>query len=663
VKKYLYRLETGNMLVFSTVITVFLVTVLAFFGLCYVRLLGSNQEQRSAIEAASLSAARDLSTLAVDTDDCGWISLSDSAPTGDATAAGDNYNVPVRGINSILATNRLDLIIANELNDANLKEIIKFDLTKIKAAQKTLAAELEKSIQPGYTAKNTQGNPIDIYGNAEKAYKENQIRMSGSSSYVKDSLKLYLGSLTNGGPTNTPLPNPSSKAFVANEYQQNDFYKSYVNISFDNQDFVFAGIGNAIQLVDPKQWVFEVPGLPYQLRTIVKAEADQHLNSVENPNGYNLHAVACAQPANVVDPKPTPGALTFSFPDGIPPEIRIPNDMMTNSQLNTGDNCSFSSSKDGDYPIGKPVTHISDLSWPYPSLDQSSGNVFRQALADWWRRAGAKLNISSAVAMITNSDYKFVAPAPANVDWKTEAIPGDKTIYNLGPIPHGSIHIYRVDSGSGKISYQSQGLTPINYSVAGENQLYSENIDAIKSKIDNQIVGPFTFPNTGSPFNKVTLLNKFDVYIRDQVYQPGCKFGGRHAGEPMDFLKVVILPTDLGGHGFGARPVVKPKSTGLPPAVTNQSDFAETAGFPDTFYNCYSVGSSGKTIRPTYRKNGMAVDIRFRRQVDTGTLSSLLGFAIGYVGEKYGNDVPAILVSPSTSGNSGDHNDDSNNGN
>ena len=39
-------------------------------------------------------------------------------------------------------------------------------------------------------------------------------------------------------------------------------------------------------------------------------------------------------------------------------------------------------------------------------------------------------------------------------------------------------------------------------------------------------------------------------------------------------------------------------------------------------------------MRPTYQTNGMAVDIRFRRQVDTGTLAKSLGFTTGYVGEK-----------------------------
>ena len=100
---------------------------------------------------------------------------------------------------------------------------------------------------------------------------------------------------------------------------------------------------------------------------------------------------------------------------------------------------------------------------------------------------------------------------------------------------------------------------------------------------------------------------------------------------------------------LGARPPQgKPpsKGQGLPPAITTQSDFAESAKFPLSFYNTYSQGPGNNGIRPTYQTNGMAVDIRFRRQVNPGTFSKSLGIKIGYVGEKYGPNVPAVDMNP-----------------
>ena len=648
-KSLLIRSRRGNMLVFSTAVTIAIVAILAFFSLSYVRLLGSNSEQRNAIEAAALAAARDLSMIAINTDDYGWISLSDAAPTGSSTTAGDSYNTPVRGINTILGTLRLDLIVADQIGDANLKTIIKADVAKAKAAQALLATELTKSLATGYAAKDINGNNINVYADAENAYKANQIRMTGSSNYIANSLKLSLGGITNGAQTNTPLPNPRGMADVPASSAQNDFYLSYKNIPTSGEDFVFAGIGDSIKLVDPKQWAATVPGLPYQVATVIKAEADQHVADTQNPKGYDIHAVACAQPANVADPKPAPGALTFSFPDGIPPEITNPMSVLTNAQLNSGDNCSYQTSVNGDYPIGAPKTRMDDLDWPHSTLAQSTGNVFRVALLDWWKRAGTKLNVSSAANMFDTS-FAFAKPG-ADVMWKTHSSPSSSTVYELDTIPAGNIHIYRVDPSTGQVSYQTKALTPLNLAVSGENQMYSENVDAIISSIaKDQVVGPFEFPDTGYILDSVTLKKKFDVYIRDQVYQPGTKNGGKHAGEPMDWQPVAVsqLPAhlrpnqDLGGPGFGAysyKPPPPPnkKNPGLPPAITNQSDFAETSGFGSSKYYQYSQGpGSGPTpkMRPTYQKNGMAVDVRFRRQVNTGTLAASLGFNTGYVGEK-----------------------------
>nr|HNH76655.1 hypothetical protein [Candidatus Obscuribacter sp.] len=144
------RADRGNMLVFITASTFIIIGGLAFFALGYVRLLGTNNEQRTAIEAAALSAARDISRIAIETPEYGWISISDGAPNGSATKADDNYFVPVKGINTIIGTNRVCRIIAEELNDNWLKIIAEKDLELAKQAQAKLQAELVKAMAPGY---------------------------------------------------------------------------------------------------------------------------------------------------------------------------------------------------------------------------------------------------------------------------------------------------------------------------------------------------------------------------------------------------------------------------------------------------------------------------------------------------------------------------------
>ncbi len=659
------RADRGNMLVFITASTFIIIGGLAFFALGYVRLLGTNNEQRTAIEAAALSAARDISRIAIETPEYGWISISDGAPNGSATKADDNYFVPVKGINTIIGTNRVCRIIAEELNDNWLKIIAEKDLELAKQAQAKLQAELVKAMAPGYIARDVDDQPVEVYKNAQAAYDSNGIRMTGSSSYVAGTLKLTLGSLSAGTVTNTPTPKPAGKAQVPAAAKQNGFYLSYTNIPVGNTDYVFAGIGDSIKLVDAKKWVPSTPGLPYQMQTIVKAEADQQMNGHE-VQGYKVHAVACAQPANVTDPKPAPGAFTFSFPDGLVPEIPNPGAMLTHARLNAagGAGCSYVYAEGGDFPVDTGAS-IKNLGFPYSAeMPCNSGVVFRRGLFDWWKRAGTKLHINSAVAMLNDPNYNFKPPTPLTVHWKTPTKAGGSDLYDLGPIPNGNIHVYRIDQNTGMVSYQAKQLDPIEIPVAAHNQMYSECIDAIKkSSVGKLTVGPFMYPDTGDLFDTVYLLDTWDCYIRDYVYQPGTGPGGKHGGEPMSHPKTAFVrPTpgllELGSGSMGAKkswdsppamgvpqPYNPPgvKGKGKPPAITAQTDLAETAGYPTNFYQRYAVGSG---IRPTYTQNGMAVDVRFRRQVDPGTFSDVLGIKIGYVGEKYGDAVPSKTMLP-----------------
>ena len=72
-----HRSPNGNMLVLIAAITVGLIVALIFFCLNYARLLGSNSEQKKAIEAAALAAASDLSAIVIPTVEFGYVSLSD----------------------------------------------------------------------------------------------------------------------------------------------------------------------------------------------------------------------------------------------------------------------------------------------------------------------------------------------------------------------------------------------------------------------------------------------------------------------------------------------------------------------------------------------------------------------------------------------------------
>ena len=217
---------------------------------------------------------------------------------------------------------------------------------------------------------------------------------------------------------------------------------------------MLAGIGSNVSLVSNKLWA-ATPSIPppngAYLACIVKAEADQQMNSSENANGFTVHAVACAQPANVRDPRPAPGALSFDFPDGMPPEMLRPSDMLTDNPAaatkarvlnDAGDQAaaSFSYSSGGDFPVDGSAT-IADYAGFPSGLTQNTGNVFRLALYDWWKRAGVGLDVTSAVKMMSPTMTAFTTPNPAMVAWKTNASTTDPT--GLSRASNASRHTQR----------------------------------------------------------------------------------------------------------------------------------------------------------------------------------------------------------------------------
>ncbi|MBA3856838.1 MAG: hypothetical protein C0507_08010 [Cyanobacteria bacterium PR.3.49] len=592
----------GNTLVLIVAVMAILIAIL-LFALGYTRLVGSSQEQKTAIEAASLAAAKEISRIVINDPNFGFISLSDAAPVGKSTTAGDNYFMPVFGINTLMGTIRLDLIIAESMNNNTMKTLAKRDLTNLKLAKETLIAELKQSLINSGASKDADGQPVNPYTAAEQAYLQNQVRLTGGSSYVAGSMKLSLGCLEGPIQTNIPIPKPSSYSHVSGNQSRNECYMSGVNIPFAGEDFVFAAVTDSLKLVDPRKFTDTAAGLPYQMPSIVKAEADQKIQDPERKTTSVVHAVSCAAPASVYDPKPAPGSLTFSFPDGTPPELTNINSILVLSGLN-GNTTILQKSTGGDYP--EPGSSLS----PMGGSTLDGGALLATGIYDWLKRAGARLDAEKAVDMLTEN-------------------------FSNSGVP--SIHIFSVKA-NGTIQYNSSISIEQNpYWPASENQLYGQSQDALTSS------DGFTY----------------DMHVRDYTYQPGTINGGKHGGEPLT-NPVVVVPIvtedsrevgagkmeiamsgnegtmvggDCGGSGDGATSWVWIGSPppGPPTKVTingvsykiwpnasspilGRNDF----GLLDPARTIVSMssGPGGGLMRPTYLQNGAAVDVRFRQAID-----------------------------------------------
>jgi hypothetical protein len=696
VRFYVPRSQDGNMLVLIAAVTMGLVVALIFFCLNYSRLLGSNAEQKKAIDAAALAAASDISTIVIDTPEMGYVSLSDQAPVGQVTNAGDQMFLPIRGVNTIVGTARLDAVIANQMGNATMATLAANDLANAKAVIGELTVVLKAALTAANSpqAKDRDGNTVSAYIDAENAYTANLIRMTGSSSYVPKSMQLTLGSLDIPSDTNIPVPQPQAVAPVPANQMQGNNYVAFVNIPYNKVNYVFGGIGDTPRLVDLKHFVTNNPFVAYQVPTIVKAECDEIIKTTQSPNGATFHTVSCAQASSTFDPKPAPGAVAIEFPDGQVPEFQKPGDLLSKLPNVAA---TVQTSSGGDYPVTAAGMGSTPDPWPPNVASRNLTTAWETTLYDWIRRGGTKANITAVLNMQTT---KF-GPAPADVDWYgelTNKLPLTDITSSFTPggklqIPMGTMHAYKWDP-TGNVQYKQTTTVAYPYEVVSENQLYAEvvgidngaflssvpvlDFKQIKIPMPAGIKGKVG-SNTGSIKGEVTFLQYFDMYVRDQCRISGLKNGGKHGGEPLNDALVAfdstarneiatnIVRTSMdygdGGYGaggedsgsYGALPPPNGMGNGLgsPPLLSAQSDFgdnptarAKNFAYPPPYVQ-YEVGpSAGGSVRKSYQTTALTGSIRFRRQIQiSGNLALAFGGLttsqptdIGYLAGRRGNN-------------------------
>jgi hypothetical protein len=480
------------MIVFIGAVTLGLVLAILFFALKYTRMLGSNQEQRTAIEGAALQVANDISRIVYEDPNFGIIALSDFAPIGANTLAADGQPTPVRGINTVLGTVRLDMIIADAVSNPQMQSLALADYKNAVKANNNLQAALVDacSTSPQNTHLDWDGNPVNVYSDALVAYNQNIIRMSGSQSAIDPaSMKITLGILTKGAATNTAVPQPSNYSNVSSSQTQVEtinnvattVYKSYTNIPYDSQPFIFAGVDNSLKLVDIGQFSTNVSALPFSLTSVVKVEGDQVYQPDNNAPGSRVHSIACAQPASAGDPRPYPGAMVIGFPNGVPPEIKAPITILSDPFL-SGLPVKISTSNTGDNG-NTPIVPVSSLG-PFPTM----GSIFGTGGYHWIRRAGTRPNVSAVLSMLSQ---------------QFNTIPG----YSATT---GAMFIYAFDS-TGTPQPSAQAEAPGRLVITSNHQLSG------KSRI--------TFSSSNG--------TAYGAVLSDVVAFPGSIYGGTHAGEPL----------------------------------------------------------------------------------------------------------------------------------
>lgn len=497
-----------------------------YFLLQYVRLLGGHQEQTTAIESAALAAARDFGKMVIEDENFGFVGLGDAPPVGKGTAAGDGYYLPVQSINTLIATCRLDMIVADQLNDKLMQDLAQRDYANAMLVKDKIIQTMKNALIAGGTVQDIDGNVMRPLQDAETAYRDNVIRMTGTqtATLVPGSMKLSLG-IVPGLTTDEPIPQPPGYANMDNSMQDNNCYKAYVNAPYNNKDFVFAALSNHTELVDSHRFQPSISGLPYFIPTVVKCEADEtFVQNQQNgaPAQRTIHAVACAEPGCLIDWRPSPGSLCVSVQGSPLPELHTLQDALYTGTWNGGPCDLFASPITDDY---QPAVLV-DLKLPYFSdAHPRLGAAMSLALYDWVRRCGPTLNLDSLFTALTT-------PLPANGDGKAVHFNKERT---------GIVTATTRDDGTILPSIPQQ-----QYVAVSGMALQSTN------------------------------HQNYDVLVLDTAFQPGRIKGGQHAGEPLDVS--------------GAAPsyVVPPKvPPGIPPSlipVPNVS-FGRGSGVRPTYQN------------------------------------------------------------------------------
>jgi hypothetical protein len=322
------RSAAGNVLALLAV-AFGIIVILGLIVINLVQGMGTHKQAQNAIDAAALEAAKQVSLITV-ASDLGRIGLVDFAgedPNNPLRKQNPNSEAPVVSFNTALATVRLDLLIAQDLNNKDMRDLAERDLETLEHASELLSKEIANALK--------EGGPI--WQQVKTTYNANDRRMGGPGALVDGSLKLIAGRLQEGqGTTNVPIPaaGPQDEDDAAKKNSTAGYYKPYVNIPAWGVNIGFAAIGAEPSLSDTSKFIgitsgaYAIPGLRVATLppTVIKVEADNKVLAIagdpKKPTAV-LHNIACAQAGGQrLSGRST--AYTVGFAGSYPSETTFP---------------------------------------------------------------------------------------------------------------------------------------------------------------------------------------------------------------------------------------------------------------------------------------------------------------------------------------------------
>jgi hypothetical protein len=583
------RSKRGTVLGLTLAVFGFFLLALLIFHFKAVRLMGGHQEQTTAAEAAALAAANDISKIVIKDPNFGWISLSNQPATGTATVAGDGYPLPVRSLNDILATIRLDMIIADlGGGGATMKAQAVTDYNNALVAQASLLTALQNAATGSGQAYDANGIAINLVTDATAAYNSNVVRMTGKTSQLKaGSLQVTLGYSSNAV-SDSPVPhNAAGTLMPAGAPNSKGWYNAFVDCPYQTYDFVFSALANGPAIIDPSDYLATVPGLPYSTPSIVKIDADQAYtdnSAFGTPSNFNVHSTACAEAGSNPSAWPNPGALIFGYPDGTISEV-ADSFVLASAVAGNGVNVNYSSALPLDVP-GATSQLVPGSYGPGGVSTTTADAAIKAAIYDWVRACGPRL----ITDVFTNTSLAPSVPVgtPCFIAIEPNSAGG------AGVAVLNCEHTYGTSS-----NHQSDAISSSSLAAASTGQVYDL---LIIDNVHNTSGSPDSGTHAGTPVYDVRLaLNT--QYSGTTTTLPTWNPTGQNP--------YLGWGTSHGGWGYAILHLDASLSQLTVPNSSTNGGGDTTA---DTWFQ---LNSSATNIRPTYPGGGLAVEISLHKAINS----------------------------------------------
>jgi hypothetical protein len=473
------RTRTGSVLALAILTMAFVVLPAGIMlnNLCL--LLSMQARYHSCVESASLLVADRISKIVVNDPHFGFISLSNQPPIGKATLAGDGEPCPVSSINNLLATVRLDTIIADKLNDDNMRALAAADYEQTKSTLALLQSSLISAIDPANKGRciDDDGHRITPYADAQSFLAKNLNSGDHGHPAKIRNLRISLGWLRQGGPTNTPCPGPVKEGDSGSDWPLGRKYTSCIDTPVFGKSFIFAPVAAAPALVDEISFA-DADGVRFC--SAVKVEADISYQDLDfchaRPEVEKwLHVAACAVPADSAQAGP-PGALLVFFPCGPLADVTSLSDLLR-ADVNNEQPRQFYQAVNGDVPVDAEASTAATTLGPWGQQNITSARVIANGLYCWLRAAGVRPRIDSTVNALNQEFSRSLISS------------------NL---------LYEFDA-NGNVVITSLPVMPLPISVVSDQQLFVE-----------------------------TSFQNHSISCYNNVYNLGTICGGKHAGQPLE---------------------------------------------------------------------------------------------------------------------------------